>query len=486
MPQKKKPSPSKPASSTKSSPKKPGPTAKASSASSGATVSSTGPRARIRVYRHGLGDCILIRLRRRDGSDFKILIDCGVAVATQDAPAKMTAVVEDVIQETTGAIDVLAVTHEHWDHVSGFTQAEPSFKKLSVGEVWVAWTEDDEDPLAKSLRKDHANALAVLGAGAEAMALAGASDRSAAIINIVGLSGAAGEKTKAAFDKAKAMGKQTPKIRYFQPDQAQNSVRQQTAPISLNDAGITIYALGPPYDAKLIRKTLPSKSNPETYELKLDGGGSFPSSVAAALLADEENEQPFSPTVTIPIERARSIPFFQDNYWGSTGMSEDWRRIDTDWLGAAEDLALAMQSATNNTSLVLAIELAGGDVLLFAGDAQVGNWLSWQDRKWTVGGRVVTGPDLLARTVFYKVGHHGSHNATLKQKGLDMMTNLKTAAIPVDEVVAKKMRWGAMPLTSLVTELETKTNGRTLRTDKTPVGSVNAVTITDLYYEFEV
>jgi uncharacterized protein YfiM (DUF2279 family) len=41
----------------------------------------------------------------------------------------------------------------------------------------------------------------------------------------------------------------------------------------------------------------------------------------------------------------------------------------------------------DNTSLVLAIELADGDVLLFAADAQVGNWLSWQDLTWSVDGR---------------------------------------------------------------------------------------------------
>src|SRR5262249_13809470 len=273
----------------------------------------------------------------------------------------------------------------------------------------------------KSLRKDHAKALAVLGASVEAMALTGRVDRASEILSIVGLSGAAGEKTRTAFDKAKAMGRQQPKLRYWQPDATQRAPHQQTTPISLNDPKVTIYALGPPYDAKLIRKTLQSKSDPETYELKVDGGGAFPASVVSALLQSDECKPPFSSTVVIPIERARAMPFFQDTYWAE-GDSAQWRRIDVDWLGgAASDLALAMQSATNNTSLVLAIEFTDGDVLLFAGDAQVGNWLSWQDRKWTVDERVVTGPDLLARTVFYKVGHHGSHNSTLREKGLEMM-----------------------------------------------------------------
>ena len=165
-------------------------------------------------------------------------------------------------------------------------------------------------------------------------------------------------------------------------------------------------------------------------------------------------------------------------------------------LGVADDLALALQSATNNTSLVLAIEFVGGDVLLFAGDAQVGNWLSWQDLKWPD----MTGPDLLARMVFYKVGHHGSHNATLREKGLEMMTKLRIAVIPVDQKVAIKMRWGAMPLESLVAALSNvrygskaalskqteRNNGQTLRTDIPPKHTIDGVTATDLYYEMAV
>jgi hypothetical protein len=445
------------------------------------SAAAAGGRARIRIYRHGLGDCILIRLHRRSGTDYKILIDCGVAVATRDASSKMIGVVKDVIHETDGAIDVLAVTHEHWDHVSGFAQAEDAFKGLAVGEVWVAWTEDTTDPLAKTLRKDHADAMALLQASANAMAAAGQDDRAQEIHNILG---AAGDKTKAAFDKAKALGRDGPKIRYWQPDDKHQSPRQQIAPIHLDDPGVTIYALGPPYDPKLIRKTLDTKSDPETYKLKLDGAV-FPAGAAKVLLATSEDVSPFAPTVSIPFDQARKMPFFKENYWASEA-DKKWRRVDVDWLGAASDLALAMQSATNNTSLVLAIEFGESDVLLFAGDAQVGNWLSWQDRTWNVNSRTVTGPDLLARTIFYKVGHHGSHNATLKEKGLEMMKSLRTAAIPVDQVVAKKMRWGAMPLTTLVTELGDRTGGRTLRTDIAPEGAMDGITVTDLFYEFEI
>ena len=452
------------------------------SGSSAAARPRQGARGQIRVYRHGLGDCILVRLRRGNGTDYKILIDCGVAVATKGAREKMTRVAEDIVRETGGEVDVLVVTHEHWDHVSGFIQAEKVFQQLRIGEIWLAWTEDEDDELAQSLRRDHAKALAVLGASAQAMALGGHGDRAVELMNIVGLVGAAGERTRAALDKAKSMAK---RHRYWQPDATQKAPKQQRTPIQLEDPRVTIYALGPPYDAKAIRKTLPTKSNPETYELKLDGAGAFPAGVFHALMADE-NAPPFAPTVTIPMEDGRAMPFFNENYWGAEREGKDWRRIDDDWLGAADELALAMQNATNNTSLVLAIEFSDQDVLLFAADAQVGNWRSWQDRKWNVDGREVTGPDLLANTVFYKVGHHGSHNATLKERGLELMKNLKTAVIPVDQTVAKKMRWGAMPKESLVTALDTITKGRTLRTDIPPSGALEGITVRELYYDIDI
>jgi hypothetical protein len=101
------------------------------------------------------------------------------------------------------------------------------------------------------------------------------------------------------------------------------------------------------------------------------------------------------------------MDFFRDRYFGANGSGDEWRRIDSAWLDGSSELALALDSATNNTSLVLAIEFPNGNVLLFVADAQVGNWLSWQNLKWTVDGREVTGPDILRRTVFYKVGHHG-------------------------------------------------------------------------------
>ena len=116
-------------------------------------------------------------------------------------------------------------------------------------------------------------------------------------------------------------------------------------------------------------------------------------------------------------------------------------------------------------------------MLLFPGDAQEGNWLSWQNPSitWQVNApegkaTTVTAKDLLARTVFYKVGHHSSHNATAKAKGLEMMTSQSqlTAFIPVDRQVALGRSpagtW-KMPARQLYRALLDKCQGRVVRSD---------------------
>src|SRR4051794_41729594 len=93
---------------------------------------------------------------------------------------------------------------------------------------------------------------------------------------------------------------------------------------------------------------------------------------------------------------------------------------------------------------------------------QAGNWLSWGGAAVEHPGRggAVTASDLLARTALYKVGHHRSHNATLRARGLKLMTRDDLMAmIPVDHEMAARQDW-AMPLPGLLHRLEEKTKGR--------------------------
>jgi hypothetical protein len=431
-------------------------------------------RAKVRMYRQGLGDCFLITLPRRAGKAFYMMIDCGVILGTEKPGQIMTRVVQDIIATPGGRIDVLVATHEHWDHLSGFVQATEDFRKLQVGEVWLAWTEDPKDALAQNLRSERQALQAALAVSATRMRLAGRSESADEVTGMLEFFGAAGSGSTAdALEVVKGLSSN---VRFCRPTDP---------PVPLDGVDARVFVLGPPHDEKLIKKYDPSKSQPETYGI--DAMNLFMASMAPAL-AGSDSGAPFDTLVQIPSEAAKQMSFFQTRYWGedpdSAEKDQGWRRIDNSWLDSSSSLALQLDSATNNTSLVLAIELKDGDVLLFVADAQVGNWLSWQSLSWTVGDEKVTGPELLRRTIFYKVGHHGSHNATLREQGLEMMSGLKLAMIPVNHEMALKKRWGNMPLPELTDRLNQITSGRLLRMDAdVPQALTGRVSATDLFYE---
>jgi hypothetical protein len=161
---------------------------------------------------------------------------------------------------------------------------------------------------------------------------------------------------------------------------------------------------------------------------------------------DPGRYQPFDGAAHLTIDGAESDEYFAAFYYSQTVA---WRRLDGEGLSGLARLALKLDSDTNNTSLALAFELPDGRVLLFPGDAQVGNWQSWHDYSWTSGSRQIKANDLLARTVLYKVGIGGL-----------------VALLPVDEYIAhKKKHWGRMPFVPLLSRLREKTSNRILRAD---------------------
>lgn len=414
-------------------------------------------RIKVRMYRQGLGDCFLLTIPRKDGAPYYVVIDCGVILGTANAGTVMTEVVEHIIKTTGGHVDLVVATHEHWDHISGFGQAREVWtdkNKLTIGEVWLSWAEDPNDPLAKKLKGESTAMKIALQAAASRMRLAGDTDAADDVTNLMSFFGAVGT-TSDALETVKAL---STKLRYCKP---------QEQPVTLDGTDVKVYVLGPPPNEKLIKKYNPSTKEPETYGM--DSMNQYLNAVQPVLLRDSDDDSPFDERFQIPLHVAQQVPFFQEHYWGEDHDSQEkdqgWRRIDGSWLDASSSLALQLDSATNNTCLVLAFELSNGDVLLFAADAQVGNWLSWQDLKWNVNGSEVTGPDLLGRTIFYKVGHHGSHNATLRELGLEKMKSLKMAFVPVDHEMAVKKRWHKMPLDELMERLNELTEERVVRID---------------------
>jgi len=83
----------------------------------------------------------------------------------------------------------------------------------------------------------------------------------------------------------------------------------------------------------------------------------------------------------------------------------DFQRRQIARVGSGSELELAakLERAVNGTSLMLMF-VVGRAHLLFSGDAQWGTWTAaLSDPQWQA---------LLRKTTFYKIGHHGSHNAT--------------------------------------------------------------------------
>ena len=444
------------------------------------------PRVRVRMYRQGLGDCFLITFDV-GGNEKHMLIDCGTLGATTTG-VKLAKVVEN-IKTTTGGpnghLDLLVATHEHLDHVSGFRSQDDVFKKMKIDRVWMAWTEDPTDPLAKKIVEYKNDLGAALKQAAAALQSPSASKKAKE-------SGAAIDSILGFFDDDGAplgASKFSPTV-----DEAMDWVRKGTGAKTTHKnpgdgpieeswlPGFRFFVLGPPKDEAALN-SLGEHGSSQLYSLAnglrsaamLFASGKSP---AECFAVDGEEKNAFAASVPFDVRFRREATSAETKKMFADYLQKDeWRQIDDDWLNVASDLALQLDSATNNTSLALAIErIADGKVLLFPADAQEGSWLSWHGdtMKWNVASGAEQGTvkaaDLLARTVFYKVGHHSSHNATAKGKGLEMMQSAKelTAFIPVDRAVALKRNpqgsW-KMPARPLYRRLLEKCNGRVVRSD---------------------
>ena len=111
----------------------------------------------IRMFDVGLGDCIYCRIPdgHEDGRDFHILIDCG-SLSGLDY---LTAALEKlkIMLPDDGAkkrLDLLIVTHQHKDHILGFTP--DLWADFSVGALWMSAAMDPDHPEARNARQLHA------------------------------------------------------------------------------------------------------------------------------------------------------------------------------------------------------------------------------------------------------------------------------------------------------------------------------------------
>lgn len=420
---------------------------------------TNGWKVRVRMYRQGLGDSFLITLRT-DGQERHALIDCGVLKSTPGASELMRQVVTNIRETASDKLELLVGTHEHWDHLSAFgeSQAQDLWDQIQISNIWLGWTEDPADAQAEALHQRFENMKLALQMTMDASAM---KDSRAIVVPLLQFFGYDGQPSPFQFAQSTRDAlnyihgrKQTSDLAFCQPGQVK---------IVSSMPGLRFYILGPPRDEKFLMKDLPRKGKNETYEFALAGsiGQYF---LDAPHLDRLRDAYPFSPKFHIKKD-ANAIQAFLKR----TGYDpDDWRGINPEVTASATELALQMDSDTNNTSLAMAIEIVEtGQVLLFPGDAQVGNWQSWHTVKFE-GHESLTVQSLLERTVFYKVGHHGSHNATLREGGLELMTHPDLVAmLPTNEALALnqgKKGW-EMPAKALHIALTDKTRGRIIRAD---------------------
>jgi beta-lactamase superfamily II metal-dependent hydrolase len=328
----------------------------------------------VRMYNVGFGDSFLLTFPAQ-GRPRKVLVDCG-SHAAGPGPEPMSDVARRIVKDVTESdgvprIDVVVATHRHRDHVSGFQS--PVWKEVEVTEVFLPWTENPADPDAKKIRDAQSGGAARLHA---ALTLSGAADH---VLDLVANS-LTNEKAMSTLHS----GFSGNPLRRFLPLKGQE--RKAFSVPSL--PGVTIHTLGPSRDPDVMRGMDPPQ-----------GKGYL------RLPPDARGE-----SAGIPFRRRWALSpseFDATSAFGHLRLPAAYRG-SVDALGEDDDLAVAvaLDAAVNGTSLMLMFEI-GRAFLLFPGDAEWGTWNA-----------LLTDPDataLLKKTVFYKVGHHGSHNATPKE-----------------------------------------------------------------------
>lgn len=297
----------------------------------------TAKEVRIRMYRQGLGDCFLLTFSGEQRK-FHLLLDCGALNSGHYDATLMKRVVRNIEEVTEGHLDVLAATHEHWDHTSGFDQAKEIFEKIAVDQVWVAWTEEPENQAAAELKKQFkkqkkavAKAMARIPAQTQNAQLRAYKTAVSHLFGFFGGLGAAedggGKGAAAAWQYILKKGKKV----YCDP---------HMRPLAFEGVpGVRVFILGPPEDPDYVRKLLSKK---ETYDT-----GMRPMSLSEAFLAavapDEDpvaraRAMPFDADCRIARDEAQKNEFFRTRYGFADGDALEWRRIDNDWLSIVGEL----------------------------------------------------------------------------------------------------------------------------------------------------
>ena len=414
---------------------------------------------RIRMYNVGFGDCFLLTFPDPQRPRH-VLIDCGFH-SYGPPPTGLDAVVKAVIDDVTvggrAAIDVVIATHRHKDHVFGFENAR--WKKVAVSEVWMPWTEHPTDAEARRIREAQSKKATALKKALDRMKRLG-------ILGAVKHARASAVLSNSQFTNQEAMatlhrGFDGRAVRAFLPEGKAITFPQRRESQSL--PGVVVHILGPGRDRQIIRDMNPPKG--ESF-LRFAGsaageeGGRPPFDLKRWSFSPQRGTGPVAkdPLFTwldrcvAGRERGPApgpLPPSGDRTFAAAwirrlGLSADVVRGLEEASSDDEFAAVvALEAAVNGTSLLLAFEF-DRHLLVFPGDAQWGTWKQALDNP--------ASRDILSRATFYKVGHHGSHNATPRE----FVEKVARKGLLSDAMVSTKAtkKWHDIPRKPLLEELE--------------------------------
>ena len=350
---------------------------------------------RVRMYQVGFGDCFLLTFRYPGRTKPRhVLIDFGTTAAPGGSPSKLLGRIAEDIGKTVGK-DPFAVvaTHRHCDHIAGFDPGKDGkgpgaiIAGLKPQFVVQPWTEQPD--------------LAV-----DAKAPPGSRGLAARQETLKSLQAIARHAVEVALPRLQRSFRHTATAEQLafigednisNPGAVRNLMRMapndyvyagKTTRLSRFLPGVKVTVLGPPtvkQHASVRKKRATDPDEFWSLQGKAFGlGDSAGSTVNAAL--------------------------FPRHQQSTGGRAPLWARWVIKSLRSAHgdqllELVRSLDSAMNNTSVILLFEF-GGHRFLFPGDAQIENW------EYALGQKKFT--DLLRNVTVYKVGHHGSLNATPK------------------------------------------------------------------------
>jgi len=352
-------------------------------------------RVDIRSYQVGFGDCFLLSFVYAENDQRHVLIDFGTTglprngKPSQHMPSVAAAIKQLV--DGTGKLVAVVATHRHADHISGFGtdgrtgKSGETIRDLKPRIVLQPWTEDPDaqkDALKATAAKSGARGfLATLSnmndVAAKALQLASDEPKwmSAAALRELSFLGGDNIANLSAVENLIAMGEaKGAKARYLRYGDKTGLERLLPR--------VKVHVLGPP-DLTQSDAIRSQRSTDEDEFWQLRSATLVSADTIGARSARGKGAK-------VPAE-AR---WFRDRLQNvsATGLLEIVRQLD---------------AQMNNTSLILLFEV-NGKKLLFPGDAQLENW-SYALSEAKESARVRA---LLADVDFYKVGHHGSRNAT--------------------------------------------------------------------------